>query len=126
MSGIETKNYKAGEIIYSINDAADKIYVIHNGTVRVKSKLGLNLAVLKEGKMFGEVGPIIEEPRTVTVIAETNCTLREIEHSTLHKKLEGADPVLVRIVRVLALRIGDANKLAEQYWQELSVYKSLE
>ena len=24
MSGIETKNYKAGEIIYSINDAADK------------------------------------------------------------------------------------------------------
>ena len=89
MSGIETKNYKAGEIIYSINDAADKIYLIHNGTVRVKSKLGLNLAVLKEGEMFGEVGPIIEEPRTVTVIAETNCTLREIEHSTLHKKLEG-------------------------------------
>ena len=126
MSGIETKNFKAGEIIYSINDAADKIYLIHNGTVRVKSKLGLNLAVLKEGEMFGEVGPIIEEPRTVTVIAETNCTLREIEHSTLHKKLEGADPVLVGIIRGLALRIGDANKLAEQYWQELSVYKSLE
>ena len=69
MSGIETKNYKAGDIIYSINDTADKIYLIHNGTVRVKSKLGLNLAVLKEGEMFGEVGPIIEEPRTVTVIA---------------------------------------------------------
>ena len=48
MSGIETKNYKAGDIIYSINDAADKIYLIHNGIVRVKSKLGLNLAVLKE------------------------------------------------------------------------------
>ena len=32
MSGIETKNYKAGEIIYSINDAANKIYLIHNGT----------------------------------------------------------------------------------------------
>ena len=126
MSGIETKNYKAGDIIYSINDTADKIYLIHNGTVRVKSKLGLNLAVLKEGEMFGEVGPIIEEPRTVTVIAETNCTLREIEHSTLHKKLEGADPVLVGIIRGLALRIGDANKLAEQYWQGLSVYKSLE
>ena len=76
--------------------------------------------------MFCEVGPIIEEPRTVTVIAETNCTLREIEHSTLHKKSEGADPVLVGIIRDLALRIGDANKLAEQYWQELSVYKSRE
>ena len=38
MTGIETKNYKAGEVIYNINDPADKIYLIHNGKVRVKSK----------------------------------------------------------------------------------------
>ena len=126
MTGIETKNYKAGEVIYNINDPADKIYLIHNGKVRVKSKMGLNLGVLIEGEMFGEVGPIIEETRTVTVIAETNCTLKEIDHATIHNKLDGADPVLVGIIRGLALRIGDANKLAEKYWQELSVYKSLE
>ena len=126
MTGIETKNYKAGEVIYNINDPADKIYLIHNGKVRVKSKMGLNLGVLVEGEMFGEVGPIIEETRTVTVIAETDCTLKEIDNSTLHNKLDGADPILVGIIRGLALRIGDANKLAEKYWQELSVYKSLE
>ena len=126
MTGIETKNYKAGEVIYNINDPADKIYLIHNGKVRVKSKMGLNLGVLVEGEMFGEVGPIIEETRTVTVIAETNCTLKEIDDGTIHNKLDGADPVLVGIIRGLALRIGDANKLAEKYWQELSVYKSLE
>ena len=126
MTGIETKNYKAGEIIYNINDPADKIYLIHNGKVRVKSKMGLNLGVLVEGEMFGEVGPIIEETRTVTVIAETNCRLKEIDDATIHNKLDGADPVLVGIIRGLALRIGDANKLAEKYWQELSVYKSLE
>ena len=126
MTGSETKNYKAGEVIYNINDPADKIYLIHNGKVRVKSKMGLNLGVLVEGEMFGEVGPIIEETRTVTVIAETNCTLKEIDDATIHNKLDGADPVLVGIIRGLALRIGDANKLAEKYWQELSVYKSLE
>ena len=125
MAGIETKNYKAGETIYNINDPADKIYLIHNGKVRVKSKMGLNLGTLIEGEMFGEVGPIIEETRTVTVIAETDCTLKEIDNSTLHNKLDGADPILVGIIRGLALRIGDANKLAEKYWQELSVYKSL-
>lgn len=126
MTGIETKNYKAGEVIYNINDPADKIYLIHNGKVRVKSKMGLNLGVLVEGEMFGEVGPIIEETRTVTVIAETNCTLKKIDDTTIHNKLDGADPVLVGIIRGLALRIGDANKLAEKYWQELSIYKSLE
>ena len=86
----------------------------------------LNLGTLIEGEMFGEVGPIIEETRTVTVIAETDCTLKEIDKSTLHNQLDGADPILVGIIRGLALRIGDANKLAEKYWQELSVYKSLE
>ena len=69
MTGIETKNYKAGEVIYNINDPADKIYLIHNGKVRVKSKMGLNLGVLVEGEMFGEVGPIIEETRTVTFMS---------------------------------------------------------
>ena len=76
--------------------------------------------------MFGEVGPIIEKTKTVIVIAETNCTLKETDDTTIHNKLDGADPVLVGIIRGLALRIGDANKLAEKYWQELFVYKSLE
>ena len=54
MTEIVTKNYKAGEVIYNINDPADKIYLIHNGKVRIKSKLGLNLGILVEGEMFGE------------------------------------------------------------------------
>ena len=52
MTEIVTKNYKAGEIIYNINDPADKIYLIHNGKVRIKSKLGLNLGILIEIKKF--------------------------------------------------------------------------
>ena len=56
----------------------------------------------------------------------TNCTLREIDNRNLQNKLNSADPVLTGIIRGLSLRIGDANALAEKYWQELSVYKSLE
>ena len=63
--------------------------------------------------MFGEVRPIIEKTKTVTVIVETNCTLKETDDTTIHNKLDGADPVLVCIIRGLALRIGYANKLAE-------------
>ena len=103
-----------------------KIYLIHNGEVMIKSKLGLILGTLVEGEMFGEVGPIIEAPRTVNAIAKTNCTLREIDNRNLQNKLNSADPVLTGIIRGLSLRIGDANALAEKYWQELSVYKSLE
>ena len=121
-----TKNYSAGETIYHYNDPPEKIYLIHNGEVMIKSKLGLILGTLVEGEIFGEVGPIIEAPRTVNAIAKTNCTLREIDNRNLQNKLNSADPVLTGIIRGLSLRIGDANALAEKYWQELSVYKSLE
>ena len=51
--------------------------------------------------MFGEVRPIIEKTKTVTVIVETNCTLKETDDTTIHNKLDGADPVLVCIIRGL-------------------------
>ena len=39
--------------------------------------------------------------------------------------MNNADPVLSAIIRGLSLRIGDANDLAEKYWLELNIYKSL-
>ena len=39
MSGIETKNYKAGEIIYSINDAAENLsHTQWNRSSKIKTR----------------------------------------------------------------------------------------
>ena len=78
------------------------------------------------GEIFGEVGRVINSPRTVTAKAKTDCVVYEIDWANLQKKLDEAAPVLVAITRGLSLRIGDANELAEKLWLELSVYKSLE
>ena len=121
----ETKPFKAGEIIYSHNDPAEFIFLIHSGKVRIESKHGLELGVLETGEIFGEVGHIIESPRTVTAVAVTNSLIRIIDEKTVKEKMNKADPVLAAIVRGLSLRIGDANALAEKHWLELNVYKSL-
>ena len=123
---LETKTFKAGETIYSHNDPAEYIFLIHSGKVRIESKHGLELGVLDTGEIFGEVGRVIGSPRTVTAKAKTNCTVYEIDWGNLQTKLDGADAVLVAIIRGLSLRIGDANELAEKYWRDLSIYKSLE
>ena len=39
--------------------------------------------------------------------------------------MDASDPVLSAIIRGLSLRISDANNLAEKYWLELNIYKSL-
>ena len=124
-SNQETKTFKAGETIYSHNDPAEYIFLIHSGKVRIESKHGLELGILDTGEIFGEVGHIIESPRTVTAVAVTNSIIKVIDEKTVKEKMNKADPVLAAIIRGLSLRIGDANALAEKHWLELNLYKSL-
>ena len=122
---IETKTYNKDDVIYSHNDLSNKVYLIESGEVKILSKHGLQLGVLKEGEIFGEVGHIIESPRTVTAIAINNTLIKVIDEKAIKEKMNNADPVLSAIIRGLSLRIGDANDLAEKFWLELNIYKSL-
>ena len=122
---IETKTYKKDDVIYSHNDLSNKVYLIESGEVKILSKHGLQLGILKEGEIFGEVGHIIESPRTVTAIALNNTLIKVIDEKAIKEKMTNADPVLSAIIRGLSLRIGDANDLAEKFWLELNIYKSL-
>ena len=118
--------YKRGNVIYSVNNPSDSIYLVHTGSVQLETKNGMVLGELGEGELFGEVGLITSEPRTVTVRAKMDCILIKIDEPVFQEKLKQADPVCNAIIRGLALRISDANNLAEKYWKELSVYKSLD
>ena len=122
---IETKTFKKDDVIYSHNDLSNKVYLIESGEVKILSKHGLQLGILKEGEIFGEVGHIIESPRSVTAIALNNTLIKVIDEKAIKEKMNNADPVLSAIIRGLSLRIGDANDLAEKFWLELNIYKSL-
>ena len=122
---LTTKTYSKGDIIYSYNDRSEYIYLIESGEVRIVTKQGLELGILKEGEIFGEIGHIIESSRTVTAIAHTNAIIKAFHEKTIKEKINEADPLLSAIIRGLSLRIGDANKLAEKFWLDLNIYKSL-
>jgi len=122
---IETKTFVEGEKIYSHNDLSDFIYLIESGEVKILSKNGLELGLLGEGEIFGEVGHIIKTPRTVSAIATKKSLIKIIHERVLVQKMNDSDPLLSAIIRGLSLRIGDANELAEKYWIERNIYKSI-
>ena len=122
---IETKTFVEGEKIYSHNDLSDFIYLIESGEVKILSKNGLELGLLGEGEIFGEVGHIIKSPRTVSAIATKKSLIKIIHERVLVQKMNDSDPLLSAIIRGLSLRIGDANELAEKYWIERNIYKSI-
>ena len=101
------------------------MYLVHTGSVQIETKNGMVLGELGQGELFGEVGLITAEMRTVTVRAKTDCIVIKISEPVFQEKMKQADPICYAIIRGLALRINDANDLAEKYWKELSLYKSL-
>ena len=117
--------YKKDAIIYAANDRSDSVYLVHTGSVQIETKNGMVLGELGQGELFGEVGLITSEMRTVTVRAKTDCIVIKISEPVFQEKMKQADPICYAIIRGLALRINDANDLAEKYWKELSLYKSL-
>ena len=125
LSQIPNRTYNSGEIIYSINEPSQNVFLIHSGEVAIETRCGLVIGRRQEGENFGEVGHIISRLRTVTARAATKCIVKVIDDETLKTKLQEADPVCLALIRGLAMRISDANEAAENYWRELSVYKSL-
>ena len=126
LNQIPNRTYNSGEVIYSINEPSQNVFLIHSGEVAIETRSGLVIGRLHEGEIFGEVGHIMSRPRTVTARAATKCIVKVIDDETLKAKLQEADPICLALIRGLAMRISDANEAAENYWRELSVYKSLQ
>ena len=76
--------FNEGDLIYSVGDEAKNVYLIHSGHISIRSKNGLELGNLGPGEIFGEVGRVINSPRTVTAKAKTDCVVYEIDLSLIH------------------------------------------
>ena len=80
------RNFNAGEIIYKIGDRSEALYLIHSGTVSIRTRHGLEVGILNDGEIFGEVGRVIGSPRTVT--AKAIAAARDIPYFAVNH-LEG-------------------------------------
>jgi CRP-like cAMP-binding protein len=67
----------AGEVIFQKGDRGDKMYVISDGTVALKS--GDEVVETATGPgLFGEMALIDDEPRALSAVADTDVEMTEI------------------------------------------------
>ena len=78
---------------------------------------------MEKGKYLERVH--LDESRSVTAEASTNCILYPISEKTLKEKIKTADPVLRAILRSLLIRLNDINSKSEDFWRSLNVMTSL-
>ena len=123
--GINQLKFSKGKKIYTKGDAAHFAYYVHSGSVNIYSPGGLLLGKIGEGEIFGERGPSLDESRSITAEAHTNCILYPISEKTLKEKISKTDPVVRAILRSLLMRLTDINAKSEDFWRNLNVMTSL-
>ncbi|MBI5919732.1 MAG: GGDEF domain-containing protein [Nitrosomonadales bacterium] len=97
----------AGQTLLSPGESNEKIYIILSGRMRVNSA-GLSdsaLAIFGTGESVGEMS-ILDDSRAHTyLIADTDCELLSIDHSTIWALINDSHQAARNMLNVLALRI---------------------
>ena len=85
--GREMVSFRKGQTIYGLDDAADALFVIQAGTVKlsVRPKAGKEaiLAILSDGEFVGEDSLAGQSCRTASACAMTDCTLLRITRKAM-------------------------------------------
>lgn len=105
----ETRSFRAGEVIFKAGDRGNEFFVIKTGKVRVQ--LGnRTLQTLGEGEIFGEMALIDAEPRSATLIAETDCVVVPVGEKQFLFMTSEAPYFALSLMRVLVQRLRAANQ----------------
>ena len=95
---------RPGSIIYTEGEPGDSLFVLASGVARVyrKTSSGHNdqVAVLKEGEVFGTASVLFGKPRKRTITAVIECELLELDKATLDSIAE-SHPRVGELVREL-------------------------
>lgn len=101
--------YGAGDVIFNEGDKGTEFFVIRSGTVAVRSG-NRTLQTLGTGEVFGEMALIDNEPRSATVIAETDCVVVPVGEKQFLFMTSEAPYFGLSLMRVLVQRLRAANK----------------
>jgi serine/threonine-protein kinase len=123
----EAKLFRAGEYIVSQGEAGDAAYIIEHGECEVRREVGTRSIVLRRlgpGAVFGETAVFAHSPRTASVLALSDVSVKLITADSLNRELD-RNPWLGAFVRSLARLFRETDqRLAEPQDSELDIPSS--
>lgn len=105
-----TVEYQAGEVIFKKGQAGESLYLILNGSVAIADD-GRELALLKQGDMFGEMALISQGKRSADAIAVNDVSLLALKMDIINNIMprDVSVQLLVNIILTLSRRLQEAN-----------------
>lgn len=98
-----------GSEVVRAGQAGDAFYVVLDGKGSVVRRRGLPRVPIRAGAYFGEMALIDGEPRSATVVADTEMTCLRLGRTAFAKILRGEPSVSQALLRALAGRVRDTQ-----------------
>lgn len=113
----QPKILKKGQALFHHRDAGDGLYAVSVGVLEASilsaqgKKMSLNM--MKAGDVVGEISALDHQPRTATVIAQTDCLLFRIGGAAIHDLIATNPRFAQELVKVLCARLRWINQQVE-------------
>jgi EAL domain-containing protein (putative c-di-GMP-specific phosphodiesterase class I) len=110
MQGTARKQFLKGEILLREGERGECAYIVESGSVEIlvqREGQLVQLGTRGPGSLIGEMAMVDDKPRTATVRALEDCEVLEITREDFARRVEGADPVLKMVLRIVTNRYRD-------------------
>jgi CRP-like cAMP-binding protein len=107
-------NYRAGDILIKEGGRADTVLVILEGVASVMrhdAGRDVKIAEVESGAVVGEMGVVLDQPYSGTIVAETPIVALRIEKRTFLDLLTQVPQFSLALIRELASRLLETSSL---------------
>lgn len=115
------KTFKKGMHLFHENDRSRELYIIQSGSVKVYRFVAgkeIELAVLNDGAVLGEMALIDGKPRSASARTLQESVVIIIDADTFHEKIRGVPSWFLSIIRMTSIKIRLANKRLQNITNE--------
>lgn len=106
-----------GQAVFKEGDPGAFMCIINSGDISViKSDAAgsrVEIAVLRDGRVFGEMAALDGERRSATCVARTDCVLLTLSKESLDKMLLEQPKTAARVVRAIAVSLSRRLRMAD-------------
>lgn len=129
---LEPVRYADGQVLFCQGEAGDGAYLLLAGRVELRVEAAGQgervLATLGGGSLFGEISPLLDEPRSATAVARSGVWLWRLPKRALRGAMEAGEAwvakFLLATVQVMAQRLVVMNKEVSDLIGELKKAES--
>jgi len=108
--GKYVKYYEKGSVIFREGEQGMEMFSVLKGRVAIVMG-GKELAVIPEGKFFGEISYLLSAPRVATAMALDDVELVAISNENINKLMNEYPEFVIEMLREMAGRLRETNKL---------------